>query len=158
MDKQDYKRFWTQHLAYASTRTNLHAAVAPRPQAICTAVAAPGIAFSYGIQPHERAAEIVFNHPERAVNRTLYDALLAHREKIDAAFGATLVWQHEPEGSGYKSASIGQYWVNSNDLGDEQQWAGVQQEMVTSMVRLEAILGPYLKRQLGARYRQKKRR
>lgn len=162
MDKQDYKRFWVQHLAYASTRTNLHAAVAARPLAICTAVAAPGVAFSYGIQPRERAAEIVFNHTERAVNRTLYGSLLAHRERIDAAFGATLVWQHEPQASGYKSASIGRYWANGDSLNDsldnEENWPGYQHEMVAAMVKLEAILNPYLKRQLGAKYRQKKRR
>ena len=158
MDKQEYKRFWVQHLAYASTHTNLHAAVAPRPQAICTAVAAPGVVYSYGIQPRERAAEIVFNHAERAVNQTIYDYLLAHREKIDAAFGATLVWQHEPQAPGYKSASIGRYWANGADLDDEQRWPGYQHEMVAAMIRLEAVLNPYLKRQIGAKYLQKKRR
>ena len=158
MDRQAYKRFWVQHLAYASTRTNLHAAVAPRPQAICTAVVAPGVAFSYGLQPRERAAEIVFNHPERAANQTIYDTLLAHREKIDAAFGPTLVWQHEPQDTGYKSASIGAHWANNDDLTDERHWPVYQHEMVTAMVKLEAVLNPYLKRQLGAKYRQKKRR
>ena len=161
MDKQEYKRFWVQHLAYASKQTSLHAAVAPRPLAICTAVAAPGVAFSYGIQQRERAAEIVFNHTERAVNQTLYDYLLAHREKIDAAFGATLVWQYEPQAGGYKSASIGRYWANDadlDDLDDELRWPGYQHEMVAAMVQLEAVLSPYLKRQLGAKYRQKKRR
>jgi hypothetical protein len=158
VDKQEYKRFWVQHLAYASTRTNLHAAVAARPQAICTAVAAPGVAFSYGIQQRGRIAEIVFNHTERAVNQAIYDYLLAHREKIDAAFGAPLVWQHEPEWSGYTSASIGCHWANDDDFDDPLRWPNYQHEMVAAMVRLEAILNPYLKRQLGAKYRQKKRR
>lgn len=158
MERQEYKRFWQQLLAQASAQTDLHAGVAPGTQATSTAVVAAGVAFAYELHDRERSARLVFNHPERAVNKTLYDALARQREAIDTAFSEPLRWSHEAQEPGYKSASIGRFWENGDDVIQGEQWPSYQHELIEAMVKLEAALRPHLTRQLGAKYRPKRRR
>lgn len=70
----------------------------------------------------------------------LFDALHAHRDTIEAAFGAPLEWAALPERkrSRIRSKTAGGWAV------DEVQWPVVQDALVELAYRMDAVLRPHI--------------
>lgn len=137
------KRFWTELLDYAKTKTRLHANVSPSHQtSVTTGAGRTGLGFSYVINQHEAGVELYIDRgKDRAEeNAAILEELFSHREEIEEAFGESLDWQRL-EGKRAcrirKDLTVGGY-------RDEERWPAIFEAMVDAMVRLERALKPYI--------------
>ena len=76
-------------------------------------------------------------------NKRYFDALLKHKNEIEASFGAPLEWQRLDQ----KRASRIAYLIHGHGgLPDQENWDALQDAMIDAMVRLEAALKTHFAR------------
>ncbi|HOS91714.1 MAG TPA: DUF4268 domain-containing protein [Armatimonadota bacterium] len=138
------RRFWTQLLDRARGKTKLFAGVGPSHEASISAGAGvSGLSYNYVVMQHDARVGLYIDLGKGSEKETeaRYDALLASREQVEAAFGCPLVWQrlegkracrikHDLPGAGYKDA--------------EERWPEIQDRMIDAMVRFEAAFRPHI--------------
>ncbi len=89
-----------------------------------------------------KCAELYINHPNnKSKNKQIFNALFSHKDEINAAFDAPLVWNpldnKVPCRIGYEM-EIGDY------ENDEANWQTIQTSMIDAMMRLEKTLSSFI--------------
>jgi Domain of unknown function (DUF4268) len=139
------KRWWTTLIERSAKVNKLHAHITPGEYSfIGTSSGVRGLNFNYVVTQDACAAELYVDRGKDSTeeNKAIFDQLLVHKEKIDAAFGEPLSWErlegkracrirHSETGGGYRSP--------------EDQWPALQDAVIKDMDRLETALRPYLK-------------
>jgi len=139
------RRFWEQHLSRAKQRTQLHAGISPSMDHWVKAGAGrSGLGYSYLIRKTDAQVELYIDRGEgcESENKATFDALIAHREQIEVAFGESLEWQRL---DGRRACRICKL-IELGGLVDEDRWPGIQDAMIDAMVRLEKALKPHVER------------
>lgn len=140
---QRYMRFWTELLAGAEGKTNLHAGVSAVP-VNWVAVTRSGIGFCYAISRGRARVEAYLGRPGAKENLGIFRSLHASKGEIEASFGEALDWQ-ELEG---KTACRVAAHIDGHSFDDEEHWSDLQDLMITKMVALEKALRPRLEKYL----------
>ncbi len=137
--------FWTGLLEAAKQRSKLHAAVSPGDYGWLGASAGRrGLGLNYAITKHGSTVELYIDRGRDAENENaqIFEALHAHKEAIESAFGEPLSW--EPLET-KRASRIAHRMSTGGYRDDSSQWPTIHADMVDRMVRLEKALRPYLK-------------
>ncbi len=74
-------------------------------------------------------------------NKSIFDELFNHKEKIEQEFGDNLDWQRLTD----KIASRVRYPIKKIDWRDENNWDEIHELLINNTIKLEGILREYLK-------------
>lgn len=99
-----------------------------------------GLAWAFIIRMHDARVEFWIGKPDREQNELIFNRLLAQREQIEQAFGASLQWDHDP---GRIKAAL-RSEISRGGLSNRDDWTAVQDEMIDRMKRLIAAVTPHL--------------
>lgn len=127
--------FWQGLVALARAANTRHAHIKPGSYHWLGARSGvPGLSFNYVIVQEYGITELYIDRGEQAENKRIYDRLMANREKIEKAFGGSLIWERLDA----KRACRVKYVV---ELGGYRspvsEWPAIQKAMVAAMTRLE---------------------
>jgi len=136
------KRFWSELLQYAKTKTKLHANIAPTQSNWIGKGAGKGLALNYVIRQHDTQVELYIDRGKDRIkeNQQIFEHLVEHKETIESTFGESLEWQ-SLEG---KQASRIRKVISIGGYRDEEKWTEIQEAMVDAMIRLEKALRPHI--------------
>jgi Domain of unknown function (DUF4268)/Restriction Enzyme Adenine Methylase Associated/Protein of unknown function (DUF2924) len=89
-------------------------------------------------------AYVINQHSSRVAFYTIraevYDALHAHKQGIEAAFGESLLWTRRESGLTSRIA----YDMSIGGYEDEANWETIQNAMIDAMLRFENALSPFV--------------
>ena len=137
------KRFWTELLKRANQRTKLHSAVSPTDRLWTgTGAGKSGLGFNYTVTQTDSGVELYIDRgaDSEEENRRIFDALLAHKDEVERAYGASLEWQPL---EGRRACRIRQRFANGG-YRDEEGWPQSQDVLIDAMIRLEKALKPHI--------------
>lgn len=129
-------RFWEGLLALSKQQTQTHAGRSPNEDTwMGGSLGRAGFTPRYFIRQRDCHVDlwIYFGPGARDRNKHAYQALLAHKDAIEADFGAPLVWEDNPN----KDAAFIRFDLEGGYRDPADTWPETQQRMVDAMVRLE---------------------
>ena len=133
------QEFWTQLLARAKERSNLHARISPGiDNWISAGAGRSGLSYNYLVLFHDSRVELYIDGSDADDNKRVFDALYTHKDAIEQAFGAPLHWQRLDD---RKSCRIS-YMLPDGGLQDQNRWSQIQDQMIDAMLRLETAFRP----------------
>lgn len=138
------KAWWSLLVRHPDAR--LHAHIKPGGYSwIGTSAGVRGLGLNYAVRQHVCNAELYVDRGKGAdaLNRQIYEQLLAHRDAIEASFGGPLIWQGL---EAKRACRISAPSVEGGYRAPQAQWPEIQAALVSSMNRLSAALKPYLAR------------
>ena len=134
------KRFWTQLLEHAKSKTKLHSTISPSVDSwIGTGAGMSGIALNYIVRQHDTRVELYIDTGEAETTAAIFEQLFAEKDAIEARFGGELEWQRL---EGKRACRIC-HRLTLGGWKSPETWPTVIQAMVDTMIRFEAALrGP----------------
>ncbi len=144
LSDKDKKRFefFSQLLEYSNSKTSLFINVSPvgYQNWITTGAGKSGLSWVYSIWLNKSNVHLYFGSHEAQKNKERFHKLLTHKSEIENEFGNILEWD-------YKEGRQQHYikTISNGGLNDEANWENIQKDMVLRMIKLEKVLGKYLK-------------
>ena len=135
-------RWWSSLVAMPDAK--LHKHITPGKYSwIGVSAGIRGLNLNYAVTQDESGAELYIDrgNDSEAENKSIFDQLHAHKEKIEETFGAPLSWERLDE----KRASRIRAKIDGGYKSPESDWPAIQERLVSIMNRLEASLRPYIK-------------
>jgi len=132
--------FWQSLLERSSGRTELFANVSASEDSWITAGSGiSGLHYLYMITQHASSIRFVIEG-SKATNKARFDWLYDRREKLEQAFGKSLIWQRcdDLKQSRFLVELEGGY------RDDPEQWPAIQDRMIEAMIRLEKAVAPLI--------------
>jgi len=139
------KKFWTQLLDYAKTKTKLHTSISPNQYSwIGTGTGLRGLGLNYTITKHTSVVELYIDRGKDAgeENKEIFEQLFLHKEEVERVFGEQLDWQQL---EGKRACRIRRQMTLGGYRDDEDKWPKIHEAMVDAMIRLEKALKPHIK-------------
>ena len=139
-------KFWTGLLAYAKTKTKLHAGLSPgESNWLGTGAGISGLAYVYAITKHAATVELYIDRGKEAEkeNKAIFDHLLAAKDEIERVFGESLEWQRLEDRRGCR---IRKRFTVGGWRDDPAKWPEVYAAMVDAMIRLEKALKSHVQK------------
>jgi hypothetical protein len=130
-------KFWEGLLAFAETKTQLHANRKPTEgNWIAGGIGRTGFSLSYVIRKEDSQVElwISMGHAQAERNLSAFKQLEQRKGDIEERFGAQLEWMELPESDGCRI----RYVVPGGWRTPAEQWPEVFQDLVDAMIRLDA--------------------
>lgn len=139
-ERHDLRQSWWSHLV-ARPDATMHRHITPgRNPWIGVSTGVRGLGFNYTVLQDECGAELYIDRNTQAECKSIFDQLTEHRTQIEAAFGPGLEWERLDD----RRACRIRYRVTGGYRLPEDEWADIQGQQVSAMMRLEATLRPYL--------------
>jgi hypothetical protein len=138
------RQFWADFLAFAKTKTKLHATISPSYETwVGTGAGRMGLAYNYVVNQHETRAELYIDRGKDSdtENKRIFDQLEAHTQEIEEAFGGSLTWERL---EGKRACRISKR-LNIGGYRDEERLPEIFEAAVDAMIRLERALGPFIR-------------
>ncbi len=136
------RRFWTQLLEEAKTKSKLHANISPSQHGwLGTSAGTSGLLLAYVIQKHGAHVELYIDRGKDSEeeNKVIFDKLFESRDAIEEAFGGSLEWQRL---EGKRACRIKKQITNGG-YRDEAKWPEIQDAMIDAMIRFAKALKPH---------------
>lgn len=139
-DKLRYQ-FWTQLLALAQKKTDLHAKIKPS-KYDWLGRRIYGLWFNYAVGQHISRAELWIDKGKNSEdeNNEIFDRLLTKKVEIEQTFGGPLEWERL---EGKRACRIRKQITLGGYL-DEQNWPKIHEEMADAMNRLYTSISPHI--------------
>ena len=137
-------QFWTQLLARANPRTQLHANISPNELSRIRATAGrPGLMFGYVIQQHTSEIELYIDRGTDAdsENEEIFNTLKESKAGIEESFGEPLEWRRL---EGKRACRISKQFSLGGYSDDEENWSEIQDTMIDAMIRVEEAFKPHI--------------
>ncbi len=138
------RKFWQQLLDRAKEKgVALHSRISPsKGNWISAGAGKSGLSFFYGVWLEEKTAvELYIDTGDKDQNERIFDDLHSKREKIEADFGGTFLWDRLDD----KRASRVRVFIRKGGLKDgEANWPSIQDAMIDSMERFSKALKPHI--------------
>jgi hypothetical protein len=137
--------FWTQLLAYAKSKTKLHATISPsRYHWVGTGAGKSGLSYNYIVVENETSVELYIDRGKEldGQNKAIFDALFAKKAEIEKAFGEELEWQRLDAKRACRIRKV----VSKGGWKDQEKWGEVIPETVDVMIRFEKAIKPYVQK------------
>jgi len=139
-------QFWSELLAIAKRKTELHARVSPSKYwYLGTGAGRSGLAFAYVFGRECPRVELFINTGNGIENKRIFDQLFAAREAIDRRYGKPrfpLEWSRL---DGQDTSRI-HVELKGFHFRDQASWPALQEVMIENMIRLEHALRPELEK------------
>ncbi|MBN1816464.1 MAG: DUF4268 domain-containing protein [Sedimentisphaerales bacterium] len=139
------KRFWTNLLELAKTKTKLHATISPSEYSwIGVGAGLRGLGLNYTVTKHASVVELYIDRGKESdeENLQLFQQLYGHKEEIEKSFGEPLEWQPL---EGRRACRIRKLFELGGYRDEEEKWPQIHEAMVDAMIRFEKALRPYIK-------------
>jgi hypothetical protein len=139
------RKFWTEFLDYAKTRTKLHTAISATDHNwLGTGAGISGLAYNYVLTKHGSTIELYIDQGKgaEANNKQIFDQFHASKSEIEEVFGGPLDWQSL---EGKRACRICRKLTTGGYRSDESDWQELHKEMVTTMINLAKSLAPFVK-------------
>jgi hypothetical protein len=140
------QRFWTKFLAYAKTKTKLHAKISPTQHGwLGTGAGIRGLGYNYAITQHEAYVELYIDRGKGSEeeNLSIFRQLEKSKKEIEKVFVGPLEWQELKD---RRASRIRITIATGGYRDDENEWPVVHEAMVNAMIRLEKALVPHIER------------
>jgi hypothetical protein len=135
------RKFWSELLEKARTKTNTHQNISPSISSWISASAGKsGLRFNYFVRKHDAQVEFYINSKDTGLNKKRFQYFLRHKSEIERTFGESLDWQLLPD----KRASRIRYIISGYGLRDEAHWDELQDQLINAMIRLSHAFSPYI--------------
>ena len=132
-------KFWEGLLAYAKTRSPVHANRSPTQDLwISGSIGRPGFSLIYSIRKFDSQVELwIALGPGLATkNKAAFNTLAAQKAQVEADFGGALDWQELPEGDGCRIRHV----LNGGYRTPMEEWPELYVRMTDAMVRLDKAM------------------
>ncbi|MCA1955132.1 MAG: DUF4268 domain-containing protein [Anaerolinea sp.] len=138
------QEFWQGLLTKAKQKSTVFANISPsKGQWVSAGAGKSGVTWAYVVLMDHARVELYIDTLEVDKNKRYFDALLKHKNEIEASFGAPLEWQRLDQ----KRASRIAYLIHGHGgLPDQENWDALQDAMIDAMARLEAALKTHFAR------------
>lgn len=141
------RAFWQALLDRARPRTRLHSGISPSKNSyIGTGAGRSGLSYNYVVRKDGGGMVELYIDRGRGAEEeieAIFDALLEHRERIEAEFGESLEWERLEQ---RRACRIRKTISGVGYRADQDAWGDTQDSMVDAMVRLERALKPHIDR------------
>jgi len=140
------RRFWTELLEKAKSKTNLHANISPGKDSwIGAGSGKQGLGFNYVIRMHDALTELYIDKGRdlEEENKRIFDDLFASKQQIEDVFGDTLEWERL---DGRRACRIRKL-IDIGGYRNDEVWDELQNAMIHAMVQLEKALKPLINKQ-----------
>lgn len=137
------KHFWSMLLAYARTKTDLHANISPSEYHWTGASSGfRGLGYNYLVTQHTASVELYIDRGSECdeENKLIFDGFHDKKDQIESEFGDALSWQRLDT----KRACRIQFVTDGGYRTDESQWKTIFEQLVDAMIRLERSLSPHV--------------
>jgi hypothetical protein len=135
-------QFWQELLDRAKGRTQLHSGISPSKDGWISAGAGKsGVHLVYSAKQHAGRAAVILEFSDAEVNKRRFDVLSKYRSAIEGAVSFPLVWDR---GNEKKTSYVRVELTTGGYRSDRTQWPEIQDEMITTMIELEAAVSPYM--------------
>ncbi|MCX6170145.1 MAG: DUF4268 domain-containing protein [Ignavibacteriales bacterium] len=144
LSDKDKKRFefFSQLLNYSNSKTNLFSNVSPvgYQNWVTAGAGKSGLYWVYSVWLNKSNVHLYFGSSDAQKNKERFDKLLNNKTVIENEFGNSLEWD-------YKEGRQQHYikTISNGGLNNEANWETIQKDMVVRMIKLEKVLGKYLK-------------
>lgn len=138
------KTFWTGLLEKAKQKTRLHANITPGHYHYVSAGAGKsGLSYNYTIHKDQAVIELYIDRGKdsQQENQSVFESLRANQDAIENAFGAPLEWAGL---EGKRACRIKKVLTSGGYRNSTEEWPGIQEEMIATMIRLEKALKKYI--------------
>lgn len=132
-------KFWEDLLAYAKTRSPVHANCSPTDGMwIAGSVGRQGFQLVYSIRKLDSQVEIWINHGsgQAAKNKQAFKTLESHKAPIEADFGGPLEWQPLEDGVGCRVRCV----VDGGYKSPADSWPEIHANLTDAMIRLDKAM------------------
>lgn len=139
-------QFWMSLLRLAASKTDLHENISPGPTGwLGASTGVRGIWYYYSITQHDWRVVVYIDRGtgHQTLNKQLFDCLYGNREEIESAYGAALDWQRLDKN---RSSTISYRGGAGGYRDDASTWQGLQEKMVSAMIRFDKAFRPSLMR------------
>lgn len=136
-------RFWSALLAYAKTKTGLHAnRHADGAGWIGGGIGKSGLFLNYATREHDSQVELYidFGAGQDKRNKAFLAELRAHQAEIETVFGGALEWQDLPDCRASRVRKV----VAGGWRSPPEQWPQIHAAMVDAMIRLDKTFRPFV--------------
>ncbi len=141
------RRFWTRLLERAAQRTSIHAHASPSDRyysSVSTGI--PGLYYGYVLVYGAARIELyIYRAGGAEENERIFDQLAGQREDIESEFGEDLHWQRNEGANPCRIYDL----IDVPDWMDEAGWDRLHEEMIDSIIRLDSVMKPRLKKLLA---------
>lgn len=135
------QQFWTELLAQAQSRTQLHAHISPSTDNwIGMTAGKRGLSYNYVILMGGARIELYIDTGDGDQNQAIFDQLAGHREEIEKSFGGSLSWDYEDERRSCRIACV----LLDGGLANRDRWPQIQSAMIDAMIGLVNALAPQI--------------
>ena len=145
-DKQiQRRRFWTQFLSYAKTKTELHAKASPGDGGwVSVNAGVRGATYCYSISKNYATVELYIDRGKDtdAGNEKIFDRLAAAKAEIEQVFGGSLEFDRMEGKRGCRLRKR----ITAGGYLDEQDWPQVHEAMTKNMIQLEKAIASHLQK------------
>ncbi len=141
-ERQDfYRRFWSGLLGICREKNTRHGNLSPGTGRWISA-RINGLKYDYVINKEFGVVLLYIDpHGDRDENKRIFDQLASDKTEIEKTFGDSLNWERLDAGQ----ASRISYKVDVGGISSpEEKWPAIQDAMVSSMIKLENSLRPFL--------------
>ncbi|MHB8084699.1 MAG: DUF4268 domain-containing protein [Dehalococcoidia bacterium] len=137
------KKWWTELLDKARSKTKLHANISPSDDSWVTATAGKnGLGYDYVIRQHSTNIELHINCPGgKEENKRIFDQLYSNKKAIEASYGGELTWLRMDENI---TCRIVKFFNSGGYRDEEPKWPRIQDEMIDNMIRFSKALTPFI--------------
>ncbi len=137
--------FWNSLLENLQRKgIRLHANISPSKESwISTGAGKTGLGYAYVILKNAGRVELYIDAGEHETNKAYFDRLHAHKEEIEATFGAPLRWERLDN---RRASRIAFDVTGHGGLRDRDRWPELQDAMIDAMVRLERAFREHVRR------------
>ena len=135
-------RFWSSLLERAKNKTKLHANISPSQYSwIGTGAGKAGLSYNYWVRKTDSTVELYIDKGKDSEeeNQKIFDQIFQHRVQIEEIFGDSLEWERL---DGKRACRIKKTLAAGGYRSEEDQWPTIHDELIESMIRLEAALSP----------------
>ena len=133
--------FWRQLISNAGA--NLHAHITPSSYSwIGTSSGINGLNLNYGVKQNESYVDLYIDRgtDSQEENKSIFDQLKAHDQIIAQVIGKEVLWERMNE----RRASRIRIKIQGGYRSPDADWAGIQNNMVDAMNKLNQALSPLL--------------
>jgi hypothetical protein len=133
-----YRGFWTQWIERLHTERPAwsRATRPPKDSWFSMTAGISGVTYYTSFTKNGLSSELVFESPEADVNTARFEALIASRQELEAAYGGSLDWQVLP---GRKATRIAEYLPDA-DVTHEETWRQYLDWLIDRQTRLRNAL------------------
>lgn len=138
------KKWWTQLLERAKSKTKLHANISPSESTwVGRGAGRSGLAYNYITTQNYTGTELYIDTGDKVENELIFDKLYKEKNAIETVFGEALQWQkHETK----KACIIAKYYEGGGYRDDEGEWQKLHERLINAMILFHKAISPFLKR------------